>query len=535
MRATINRRTTRFVGAVGLLAVLFCAVWISSALLLTHRQNVVARQGAFGMMQAGIRMARDRMTLLASHDAFWTAAQDRLEFQDIGWIYDNVASGVSPDSFDLFAANYASGESFGWLNGAQEREFVFGLLPDATSDAIRAQIARTDGTAPSSAFFRVDGDLWLLASLPVQAAPSSASATRDAVDPDAPIMTFGMRFDDRRLQRIASDFQIDGARVLPDSAGIDPASSILLRGPDGDPVAAIGWTPPAPGTAILQRWWLPALVLVVAVLTVTAMIGRFIVGMAACLTDATDRAWAADRAKSVLLANVSHELRTPMNGIVGAVQLLAESNLDASDRELVAIIESSAGDQLQLIEQLLQTARLDAGEEVARPEPVDVAALLAPTLGALRLTALRKGLTFDLRIDPAMPPVVTDPRILRQAMNNLVGNALKFTTDGRVSVNVVWTPCGPAQGDLTIVVRDTGIGISPADLSRIFERFAQADHGAGRSFGGTGLGLSITRTLVQSLGGDISVQSNLGQGSTFTLRLPGLAVAAPEGTVAQAA
>lgn len=242
------------------------------------------------------------------------------------------------------------------------------------------------------------------------------------------------------------------------------------------------------------------------------------------LEQAKQAAEAATRIKSAFLANMSHELRTPLNAILGFSQLLGrDPEISPQQREQLAIISRSGEYLLGLINDVLEVSKIEAGREVLHLSRTDLQALLTSLEDLLRLRASSKGLDLVCSCDPALPRYVqTDANKLRQVLLNLLGNAIKFTQQGRVTLRVsVLHPASdpPEQQTLVFEVEDTGPGIAPEEMQHLFQAFVQTETGR-RSRRGTGLGLFISRQLVQLMGGDVTVNSVVGQGSRFAVRLP---------------
>ena len=238
------------------------------------------------------------------------------------------------------------------------------------------------------------------------------------------------------------------------------------------------------------------------------------------LEEANGRLRDENRYKSDFLAMMSHELRTPLTSIIAFTELLNREGdpLNDEERETRREIEANSHALLLMINDILEMARLDAGRTELTREVVDLGDVAGMVSDVMRSLSERNGVAFTCEVEPDVPLLRADFEKIRHVVENLCGNALKFTpVGGRVRLHIA----GTAEGDEVLIsVEDTGIGIAPVDQQRIFERFVQADSSVSRKYSGTGLGLALAREYVEMHGGTIVVESELGQGSTFTVRLP---------------
>ena len=252
------------------------------------------------------------------------------------------------------------------------------------------------------------------------------------------------------------------------------------------------------------------------------------------LRDAKHAADSANAAKSSFLANMSHEIRTPLNAVIGVTHLLADSNLSADQQQLVTKAQMAGRSLLDIINDVLDIAKIEAGDMALEALMFRPDELLAELQAVYEPQALAKSVRLAVRVEAeAMIWLLGDSRRLRQMLTNLIGNALKFTSAGSIQVQVGLAKRGEQQVRLRASVRDTGIGIAAESQARLFQPFAQADASTTRRFGGTGLGLSIVRRLAQLMGGEAGLTSSVGQGSEFWIEMP-MALPSREETTAAA-
>jgi two-component system sensor histidine kinase RpfC len=272
---------------------------------------------------------------------------------------------------------------------------------------------------------------------------------------------------------------------------------------------------------LITPFWVQHTIFSVGLLIILVVLPPYMGVLLRKLSDAITMANEANQAKSKFLANMSHELRTPLNGVIGMTDLLSDTRLNEEQKDLTQSIQSSAQILLGLIEDILDISKIEAGKLVSQEEDFDLHLLVNNIVMMFEPQAKKKGLSIACHFSPETPFLLHGDQLhLRQILINLIGNAVKFTEEGRIEVRVRSVRCDVSLERIQFEVIDTGIGISEQAQSHVFESFSQANSDVNLTYGGSGLGTSIAKGIVESLGGKISVTSKEGEGSTFRFEIP---------------
>ncbi|MEM6549735.1 MAG: ATP-binding protein [Pseudomonadota bacterium] len=500
--------------AVVLLAAVLAAVLsvVTSTLWISRQHNDLAAEKLQIMVQGAAATLEENIRTTTTDYAYWTEAFNAIRAGDIDWVYGNIGTGAAETgTTDLMIIVEPGGtRNYGWgygMNADPARD----LLPKAI---LERGLSLLDGVSTTStearSGFVYHGERLVLLGV---ARVLPFKAERAYPDVEIPRLIFANYVDTSTLQGISDAFLLTDLKLVDGLP--DPAASVELQTLFGEP-AFLSWDLPSPGDRIIERFAL-SLGIVIAVMALIGIVTSVHVILSARrLERALGLANAADKAKTEFLANISHELRTPMNGVIGVAQILRTTNLSPEQVELLNVMHTSANAQMDIIADLLDYSRIEAGRLRLNTVCFDPGQVIRQ-VGALILPeARKKGIDLRVQVPETSGDVLGDPQRYQQVVSNLVGNAVKFTESGHVEIRLRHDTSGK-RARVVLEVEDTGPGIDPVEHSRIFERFTQVDGTMTRAASGVGLGLAITHSLVELMGGSVWVHSAMGAGAKFVV------------------
>jgi len=419
---------------------------------------------------------------------------------------------------------------YGSLAGARVSADALGALPNDVAPLIAAVDAKAriahrakrfglKASTTEAGLVRSGDEIYLVVAADVIAETAPLAAAQQ-VTPPAVVVT-ARRISTAYTRGLRQDLGIDGLSLIAESRSSD--TSVPLHDIRGQPIGALGWTAQDPGTSLLKAG-APWIVLVFAALLAAAVVLflrvtdalRKLADSRRALIAAKEEAEAANAAKTQFLANMSHEIRTPLNGVLGMAQVMQADQLPDHQRDRLDVIHQSGQALLALLNDILDMARLESGGVRLRAEPFDLPILVEATCALFSGAAANKGIALTFATAPGCEGAwIGDPIRLRQVLGNLIANAVNFTHQGSVRVEVRTSETG-----LRFEVRDTGVGIAPEHRPRLFKIFSQVDNSMTRAYQGSGLGLAISQDVVTLMGGRIGVDSTPGAGSTFHFEVP---------------
>ena len=515
-----HRLVALHVGGVALLilVVLSSVAWVSS------EHNKLARVSSENLVSAGLTSLRTRALTLVRDYSIWDEGYDAVIDGDRPWLYENIGVSVTDiRTFDLVIIDMpGQGPAYGW-NEDSPPEGETNLLPEDLLEALLALPDDGNVATPETRtrFAMLNGEPWYFAVSYIRPVDRFVAGVPPA---SMPRQIHGQRLSDD-IEQLQENTLADNLR-LADEPGNN--ASVPLVDLNNETIGYLVWSPPRPGASILRRVALPIGFALLMVTLISAASSRYAVRSARRLEQALIDATVADRSKTEFLSNVSHELRTPMNGILGVAQLLQTTDLDDEQRDLVGILFSSANTQMSLISDLLDISRIEIGSRQLHVEPFQPAEVLKDLVDMMRLAATKRRIGFEADWSALEGlTVLGDERAFRQIVTNLLGNAVKFTDRGGVDLRATVTRADD-RAEITVRVEDTGPGIPKDMFGKIFDRFYQVDGSSTRSKEGTGLGLAISRELARMMGGKITVESEVGVGSIFSLVIELAVAAAPQ-------
>lgn len=484
-------------------------VWVATSL--AREFNTHARHDATQRVELGIETMAERLMASSLDYSEWNEHYFALQRQDTEWLDENVGSGVHESGVAqlIVLGGGPLDEVHGWTTSqyAHLSTTEFAETLDFAQNLVAEHEAAQDDL-PVIEFRWLGDELWLLSMDHV--VPHSEAI--ELVLPTSQ-QIFGVPVAEQ-LSRLLGDTLLLSDVRLQSSAG-EAGASRALPVAEGAPVWIV-WNLPDPGTRAIVSAVTPAAVALVLLLLVLGGGIYAVRRLASDLESTLLVAEGASKAKSEFLANMSHEIRTPLNGILGMAELMADTRLGDIQREMLETIRQSGDNLLSLINDILDLVRVEAGKMSLESRPFQLDDVLERVEALHGALARAKGVVLEVRRGAGTDGhrLGDETRVL-QILHNVVGNAVKFTDSGRITLEAE----ANEADHIVLRVTDTGIGMCDEQMSRFFVAFEQADPGIARRFGGTGLGMSIVRHLVETMDGNITVSSNLDEGTEVTIQL----------------
>jgi len=452
--------------------------------------------------------------------AIWDDAYRAIRFNYIDWQTDNIGSAVSGiganTELHVIVPN-ANAASYGWVAGRSNLPNIE-LLPREIVDGLLGDLSQHSATPPyiAARYVLLDGAVWRF--MATRVIPN-AGPPEGVEDDDLPRLISGIKVTGGYLTKISDQVLVEDLQVIlgPQPDGHADTCQNLIP---GENAAWLCWNTARPGDLTLRAAALPILTLAIGLVLALGICLRQILRAARELEIAMLQAQRTNVRKTEFLATVTHELRTPLNGVLGIGEVMRTTSLSPRQREMLEVMIRSGNGLLEMINDLLDVARIESDSMELAVAPVNFQDVLQTVDELLRPEASQRGIALIFQMpNDGFPKILADGRALRQILINMVGNAIKFTEQGQVSIETSVQHSG-AYANFEIQIIDTGQGIAPENLSRIFDRFFQEGRSKARQSKGTGLGLAITMALVKLMNGTIEVVSEPGTVSRFRLQLP---------------
>lgn len=508
-----------------ILGLIFIVIMLAVATLagFAREQDRAYAEATQRLMTGSVEGRAQTLSGIALDYANWEQAYQSITVRwDPSWVEGNIYSAVA-DAMVLFrddgVVRYSS-LSDDYVSEAADVRSVAMVAARAIPNLRRLPAAPTLPGTVARTVTRLDGRLVIIAVAAVTQEDDAARLARPEGAPAEFLAVIDV-VDETRLSEVSQSLDLADLAFV---AGAAPAGDDHVQVPVADAsgrvIGSLQWRHAHPGPAAFSRQIWPVIIGLLCIGALAILVARLLVTQQVRTIASARAALDSSQAKSDFLARVSHELRTPLNAVIGYAEMIQEDAHSAESRADAGRIVSAARHLSHLLSDIIDQSRLDSGRIKFNCEVLPVAGMLAEAQGLLAPAARNAGVTVTMTSSALADFVYADHIRLRQCLLNLIGNAIKFSPKGAVvSVRARRENSG-AQKMIVFDIIDNGLGIAKNEQAQIFRPFGQANAGISKTFGGTGLGLSISRDLAREMGGDITVTSELGEGSTFSLSIP---------------